>query len=92
MKNTLKAFKEAFADLVQLCIEIPSVTLQDAVLSIHEQVSELEDDNDMDVASSLLSELMVHVNDLDQEEAEEYQVTLEDINEMLDELTDEFFY
>ena len=87
---SIKTFKEGFADIVQLCLDIPSVTLEKATLSISEEMDDLQSDDDMGEALSLLSELLVHVNDLDQEEADEYQDILMDINDSARDLRQEF--
>ena len=79
--------KEAFNDIIRLCLDIPSVTLQDATLSISDQIGAIQDE---DEAAGLLAELLLHVNDLEPEEMEEFQDILEEINELADELTDEF--
>ncbi len=88
--NNINQFKESFNDLIQLCLDIPSVTLQDAVLSINRQVSKLGQ-QDMEIAADLIEELMIHVNDLDQDEADEYQDILKEINDTADELREELF-
>lgn len=88
--NQIEQLKENFEELIRLCLDIPSVILQDAATSISRQVSKLKED-DMDVAADLLSELMIHVNDLDRDEAEEYQDILQELNDMADEITDTFF-
>lgn len=88
--NNINKLKEAFGEITRLCLDIPSVTLQDAVMSISAQMDDLKEGED-DTAAGLLSELMLHVNDLDQEEADEFQDILEEINEMADDITNEFF-
>lgn len=86
----INQFKESFNDLIQLCLDIPSVTLQDAIGSIARQVNKLQQE-DMEIAADLIEELMIHVNDLDRDEAEEYQDILQEINDAADELRDELF-
>ncbi len=85
----IEQFKEGFSELVQICLDIPSVTLQNATLAIDEEMATLQKE-DASEALTLLAELLVHVNDLDQEEADEYQDVLLEINERADELRSEF--
>jgi gas vesicle protein len=86
MNNNLK---ERLNDLIQLCLDIPSITLQDAARSINRQVGKLHQD-DMEAVQDLIDELMIHVNDLDQDQADEYQDILQEINDTADEIRDEF--
>lgn len=86
MTEKLSAFKEGFSELARLCYEVDSVTLSNAIRSIESEVDELEDDYDMEQALSLLTEVLIHVNDLDTEESEEYEDIIRDINDMAEDL------
>ncbi len=86
MNQKLEAFKNGLSSIVDLCHDIDSTTFIDAVTSIMEEAEELETDDDMERALSLLEELIVHVNDLDDEFTEPYSETIADIHELADEI------
>ena len=89
MNEKLESFKSGFSNIVDLCNDIDSKSFHDSVSAIWDEIDSLESDDDMEAALSLLDELLIHVNDLDEEFLEPYAETIDEINAMADELRDE---
>jgi hypothetical protein len=89
MNEKIEAFKQGFHGIVELCNDIDSTSFQYSVSAILEEVDDLTDDSEMEKALSLLDELVIHLNDLDDEFLEPYGDTIEEINNMAEELIDE---
>lgn len=89
MNEKLDIFKDGFSSIVELCNDIDSSSFQDSVAAIWDEVQELEGEDDLEIGLSLLDELMVHVNDLDEEFLEPFSETINDIVRTADELRDE---
>lgn len=89
MNEKLESFKSGFSGIVDLCNDIDSTSFHDSVSAIWDEVDSLESDDDMEKALSLLDELLIHVNDLDDEFLEPFCDVISDINQMADELRDE---
>lgn len=86
MTEKITALKEGLSELMKLCLEIPSISLQDAIVAIDQEVEELQSDDDVEQGLSLISELLMHVNDIDEEYAEGFEEAIEEINELAEEL------
>lgn len=89
MNEKLESFKNGFSSIVDVCNDIDSASFHDSVAAIWDEIDALESDDDMENALSLLDELLIHVNDLDDEFLEPYAEIIEEINVMADELRDE---
>lgn len=85
MEEKMDSFRSAFSDLIRTCMEIDRRSFQDAVSAIHDEMGTLEDD-EMEAALSLLDELMVHVRALDEEFSEPYIETINDIEDMAEDI------
>lgn len=86
MEEKLGSFKNGFSSIVELCNDIDSPSFIDSVHALLKDVDLLESDDDMEKALSLLDELLIHVNDLDEEFIEPFSDIIADINEMADEV------
>lgn len=83
--NTLK---EAFSEMTRLCSCLDSASLQVAILAIEEEVDSLED-HEVERLLSLVSEVLTHVNDLDDEIFEQQSDIIHDIHEMADQIRED---
>lgn len=88
MQEKISTFKDGFNGIIDLCNEMDSVTLLHSVSAIADEVDELNSDDDMEEGLSLLAELLMHVNDLDEEYAEQYEEVIKDINDIAEDLRD----
>lgn len=88
MQEKISTFKDGFNGIIDLCNEMDSVTLLHSVSAIADEVDELHSDDDMEEGLSLLAELLMHVNDLDEEYAEQYEEVIKDINDIAEDLRD----
>lgn len=68
---------------MKLCLEIPSLSLWSTVEAIDQEAEQLRTNDDLELGLSLLSELLMYVNDLDGENSED---AIADINEMAEEI------
>lgn len=89
MNEKIESFKSGFHSIVELCNDIDSRAFQYSVSAILEEVDDLTDDAEMEKALSLLDELIIHLNDLDDEFLEPYSDTVADINALAEEIIDD---
>lgn len=89
MNEKIEAFKSGFHSIVDLCNDITSTSFQRSVSAILEEVDDLTDDSDMEQALSLLNELIIHLNDLDDEFLEPYCDTIDEIRSMAEDIIDD---
>lgn len=89
MERKINLFKTKFADIIQLCCDLDSRNLTESARSLYDRMDELESDDDAEYALSLLDELMVHVNDLDEDITEPHQDAIMEIQELNDEIIEE---
>ena len=86
MTDKISALKEGLSEVMKLCLEIPGLSLQTAIEAINQEVEGLRSDDDVELGLSLLSELLMHVNDLDEEFAESYEDAIAEINDLAEDL------
>ncbi len=80
MTKKIDHLKEQFYEIVRLCGDMDGGTiLYLAIEAISAQMEDMTSDEDLEEALSLIAELMVHVNDMDDPLVEEINEIVEDI-------------
>ncbi len=78
MTEKIIRLKDQFYEIVRLCDDMEKETMLSlSIEAISPQIEDMASDEDLEEALSLLAELMVHVNDLD-------DPLVEEINEIAD--------
>ena len=78
MTEKIIRLKDQFYEIVRLCDDMEKGTMLSlSIEAISPQIEDMASDEDLEEALSLLAELMVHVNDLD-------DPLIEEINEIAD--------
>ena len=89
MSRKIRTFKKGFHDIIELCNEIDNELFQRSVSAIFEEMETFDSDDDIERGLSLLDELVIHLNDMDEDIVEPYCDTIAEINDLVEELIDE---